>query len=446
MAEPTNTVTEGTQANDPPPETSTAERLRALLDEPQPKDEGWQEQAGRAVARLSVEFPQEPDAIQALRAASLITAAQVAGVKDAKKRALKLTRWSEDRPPALHFLPREDERLACIAMLSKLNVSWAKEYVAEALADPQLPSSAVPELLRWARHLYPELSELAPAFAQWLHGSASPERLLSMLKEAPRLFKAGVNHRNRELAEAFAKVAEGALAGLGSPADAKQVSACLLASIALAQELATSCPAILLEAPTVATLVRLRPGDGAPVAAKPLDQHLAVLAAATLSLLQAEVERYGAAAIAHWLPVMPLFRQAYPTWNKLLAEAAQQSPALQQWMRSAPAEAQGPQNSSYEHEAVFAQLLPAWQQFVSELPGAPQTRALTQWIEAAARHANVEYLGTIGEVLDFDPLEHQIAEGADSPPQRVRLVRSGVLARRSDGSSRVLVRAVVVPS
>lgn len=446
MAEPTNTLTEGTQANDPPPETSAADRLRALLDEPQPKDEGWQEQAARAVARLSIEFPQEPDALQALRAASLITAAQVAGVKDAKKRALKLMRWSEERPPALRLLSREDEQLACIAMFSKLNVSWAKEYVAEALADPQLPSSAVSELLRWARHLHPELSEFAPAFAQWLQGSGSPERLLSMLKEAPRLFKAGVNHRNRELAEAFAKVAEGALAGLGSPADAKQASACLLALIALAQELATACPAILLETPTVATLVRLRPGEGAPATAKALDQHLATLAAATLSLLQAEVKRYGAEAIAHWFPVMPLFRQAYPTWNKLLTEAVQESAALQQWMRSTPRDAQGPQESSYEQEVVFAQLLPAWQQFLSELPGASQTRALTQWIEAAARHANVEYLGTVGEVLDFDPLEHELAEGADSPPQRVRLVRSGVLARRIDGSARVLVRAVVVPS
>ena len=446
MAEPTNTVTEGTQAKDPPSEPSAADRLRALLDDPQPKDEGWQEQAGRVVARLSIEFPQEPDALQALRAASLITAAQLAGVKDAKKRALKLTRWSEERPPALRFVPREDEQLACIAMLSKLNVGWAKEYVAEAVADPRLPTSAVPELLRWARHLHSELSEFAPAFAQWLQGSASPERLLSMLKEAPRLFKAGANHRSRELAEAFAKVADGALAGLGSPAEAKQVSACLLALIALAQELATASPAILLETPTLATLVRLRPDDRAPVAAKALDQHLGALAAATLSLLQAEVKRYGAEAVGHWSPVMPLFRQAYPTWNKLLTENAQESPALQQWMRPTPAEAQGPQDSSYEHEAVFAQLLPAWQQFLSELPGASQTGALSQWIEDAARHANVEYLGTVGEVLDFDPLEHQLAESADSPPQRVRLVRSGVLVRRIDGSSRVLVRAVVVPS
>jgi hypothetical protein len=92
---------------------------------------------------------------------------------------------------------------------------------------------------------------------------------------------------------------------------------------------------------------------------------------------------------------------------------------------------------------VFARLLPAWDAFVAELPDASRAASLSAMLHQAAGTLGIAALGEAGEVVGYDPLSHHLAEDDGASPGQVRILRSGVQVRRADGSSRVLVAALV---
>lgn len=88
-SETTNSPEAAAPADAPPP---PCELLRALLDDPKPKDEAWQAQTGPAVSMVAIGFLNEPSDEAALRAVALLALAHSLGVKEARKRAIKLSR------------------------------------------------------------------------------------------------------------------------------------------------------------------------------------------------------------------------------------------------------------------------------------------------------------------------------------------------------------------
>jgi len=131
-------------------------RLRELLDSPKPKFEEWQDEAGRMASLLAVQFPQETDEAKALLIVALVGLAAGLGVKEAKKKSLKLTRWSKAPPLPLQELPHLDEQHAAVVALSKVNFPWALTYIEQTLGNPELAAELVPELLLWARAVSPD--------------------------------------------------------------------------------------------------------------------------------------------------------------------------------------------------------------------------------------------------------------------------------------------------
>src|SRR5438045_94543 len=92
------------------------EALRRLLVVPMPKDHSWQSEAGKATARVAL-LVGGSDETSAFQAVALVSLAQKTGIKEAKKRELKLTRWADSPPPSLGVLTSDTERSACIAQL-----------------------------------------------------------------------------------------------------------------------------------------------------------------------------------------------------------------------------------------------------------------------------------------------------------------------------------------
>ena len=167
-----------------------ADLLRMLLDTPKPKDENWQAEAGRTVSMLAVEFLNEANDGAALRSVALLGLAQSLGVKEARKRTIKLTRWAEASPPPLVTLTVKDEQLAALPALSKLNTAWSRSYATQALEDLSLPEELVPELLKWARATFTDnLGFTQNFYAPQVAAAKSAERTMALLKDAAKLLK-----------------------------------------------------------------------------------------------------------------------------------------------------------------------------------------------------------------------------------------------------------------
>lgn len=439
--EPTDPA-EATETDAAPPRP--AELLRTLLDEPKPKDEGWQAQAGRAVSMLAVGFLKESDDEPALRAVALLALAHSLGVKEARKRAIKLSRWAEAAPPALTTLPVKDEQQAALTALAKLTTPWSRQYAEQAIADRTLPEDFLAEVVKWARATFPDnLSFVREFYAPQVAAVRSTERTAALLKDATKLLRPSKPEAAASLAESVAALVDGLLRSVqpGS-ADDKAFGSSVAALLHLAQDSAAAAPAVLLQPAFVMALGRLSAATSKGAAAKQTAMAADALSLATISLLMADMERAGSLAADHWRGMVPTWRAAYPNWDASIASATVVSPALAALTAGGGEDAKEGADA-YASEAVFARLLPAWDAFVAELPDASRASSLSAMLQQAAGTAGITPLGEKGAIVSYDPLSHHLVADEGDSPSQVRIVRPGVKVQRPDGSARVLVAALV---
>jgi hypothetical protein len=426
----------------PPP--NPAELLRALLDEPKSKDEVWQSEAGRAVSMLAVGFLNEANDESALRAVALLGVAHSLGVKEARKRAIKLSRWAESAPPPLTTLAMKDEQQAALTALAKLKTAWSRPYAEQALADLSLPEDFVADLLKWARASYADnLSFIQEFYAPQLAAAKTGERAAALLKDAAKLLKpsgpevaARISEGTAALVEAFLQLTR------ASVADEKAFGSSAATLLHLVHDQAAAAPAVLLQPSFVMAAGRLFGVTSKGAASKQGAAVADVLCLATTSLLTADVERYGSQAADHWRSMLPSWRAAYANWDASVAMAAKLSPALTAITADKNEDAEVT-SDAYAAEAVFARLLPAWHAFVAELPDASRAASLSAMLQQAAGTLGIAPLGEKGAVVGYDPLSHHLAAEEDESPGQVLILRPGVQVQRSDGSARVLVTALV---
>lgn len=418
--------------------------LRGLLNDPKPKDEVWQDSAGRAVSILAVGFLKEPDDQAALRSVALLALAQSLGVKEARKRSVKLSRWTDVAPPPLSRLTVKDEQHAALNALAKVRAAWSRSYAEQSLADPALPDELVGDVLKWARATFSDAwSFVHDFYAPRIAVCASAERLAVLLKEAPRLLKLARPTAAAEVAKSLSALTSSFCQSARTEAsDDKAFVAGVLALLGVAEDHAAALPAVLLQPAFASSMGQLSAAAAKGAASKPLATAADTFALATVSLLMADVEWLGAQAITRWHAMVPTWRAVYPRWDDHIKAAAGVQPAVAALAADGspevPSEADG-----YAAEAVFARLLPAWDAFVADLPDPGRASSLTAMLRQAAQTLGVEPLGSKGDVVDYDPLSHHLAEQGNEVPRQVSIVRPGVQARRADGSARVLVPALV---
>jgi hypothetical protein len=420
------------------------DELRALLDAPKPKLASWQSDAGRAVSMIAVGFLNEADDVAALRSVALLGLAQSLGVKEARKRAIKLTRWAKSAPPPLTTLALKDEQQAAFTAIAKLKSAWSRSYAEQALADPALPEEFLADLLKSARATYGDnLSFIQEFYAPHLGAVKVGTRGAAFLKEGVKLLKPSAPENAARLAEGTAALVEASIQmSQRAAADDKAFGSGIAALLHLVQETVAAAPAVLLQPPFVMAVGRLSRAISKGPVSKQVTVVANALAHATASLLTADVERYGSQAAIHWRPMVPTWRSAYANWDACIAAASKLSPALAA-ITAEPNEEVQLTSNSYDAEAVFARLLPAWDAFVADLPDPTRAASLTSMLSRAANTAGVETFGIVGETVGYDPLSHHLAGGSDAITGRVRILRAGVRVKRPDGSTRTLVPALV---
>ena len=136
---------------------------------------------------LAVQFSQEADESKALTSVALIGLAAAVGVKEAKKKSLKLTRWSKAPPLPLATLLPLDEQHAALLALAKIQSPWALSFINQSLADPALTLALLPDLLKWGRAASPDWAAfVAETYAGAVANCTESARAIAMLKKPPR--------------------------------------------------------------------------------------------------------------------------------------------------------------------------------------------------------------------------------------------------------------------
>ena len=129
-----------------------AELRKLLAIPPAERPPEWQSALGPLIGALGVDFSRQEDPEVALVQISLISLAAQKGSKDAKKRALKPTRWISSPPPSVSELFHDiDEARSAVRVLQPLRTDWLEGYVCSELSKnkwPVLTASFVDWLLK----------------------------------------------------------------------------------------------------------------------------------------------------------------------------------------------------------------------------------------------------------------------------------------------------------
>jgi hypothetical protein len=417
-------------------------RLRALLHSPKPADAQWQEEAGRMVAMLAVRYPQQADDVDAFSTMALIGLAATKGVKEAKKRSLNLTRWSKAAPPNVEVLSDAEEQGAAVAAISKLKAPWAAGYLEFALSSSSVDVGVLPDLLRWLRRETGDwVAFVAGPFAAVINKCPDDAHALAVLKEGPKLLRYAslvpVDRAGESLAVLVRAITDCSCRFTDDPKVAGQL---LASGFVLLEQAWQALPTLLLQPAMLNAITQL--GQAMRALKKPLPTCVETATWMVFSLVSDSIKRFGDDGVRQFQPLVPLWSVAFPDFQKQFKQATVAEPALDALV-SRDNQREGDGGQRYAAEAAFSILLPAWEAFVANLPDPESAASLSSMMRHAAASVSVEILGTVDDVVDYDPLSQHLAEAGSDMPRRVRVVRTGVVARRQDGSVRTLVPMLV---
>jgi hypothetical protein len=163
--------------------------------------------------------------------------------------------------------------------------------------------------------------------------------------------------------------------------------------------------------------------------------------APTLSALGDLCRIGGADAVSYSKLLLPSAKKAYPNFEKSFDEASRRNASLQPIK-----EAESDQREvRLEDSAIslYARLLPTWLDFYGSQKDTTQLSLFNADLLSAAKLNGVEFLGTPGEVLPFDPVAHRLEAGQASSASSVHIVRPAVIFKRANNSYRIVLPAIV---
>lgn len=420
--------------------------LRALLAMPQsgrPKE--WQEAVARHVRTLSADFAAQDDPVVALRELALVALAARKGSSDAKKRSLRPTRWLAQKPPSIAAtVDSLEEARSAVRVLQPIKADWVSAYIQEELARSKWPGLAG-DLLGWQLKLAGSLEALLSAIsdesypqgdqaAAWIAGAA----LASVKVIAKSNIDAGAGFMSE-----IDRLAVRAAAVVGrTSSSAKEMRSAQRSIVALLTQTAAIEPTILLQGAAVAALSSIArlAKDPDPIAGSELD----IACRRLLALLRALLPNAPQEAVSHYRRIWTAMRECAPRADKIFSRLVKQNPALQMLERAEEAIVPGARSDS-GLERVVVEFIANWDDYCVGNRDNPAIEQMGKRIEALLTLLGFARFGAVGDALPFDPLRHSLTESKGVPPTRVRIRKSGILFERNDGSSRVLVPAIVAP-
>lgn len=419
------------------------DQLRALLGLPaRERSTDWEDEVGRAVGLLSVDYPAQADPTLALEELALIKLAAQRGNKAAKARVLTHARWRAGPPPPLSTgLQSTEERKAALQGLARVRAPWVLEYALAELASAD--KALKPNLLNWvlanvgsSEEVVRALSDerdLGQKFAEF-----ASDLVAALLKSAGF----GALPTGDSFLEAVSKLVATAqsLEGETSPQHAKKSRLRLQAALLDLLSLGTSKePRFFLRPAFSGALVQVS-ALAAPLPRASALRRTSILesGAAVLALLYSMAEGDSRRDVAKVSQALAAEHEGY---RRFLEAVAATNPGWMGLIREQDPSRGNRSGGSIED--ALGSLLPEVDDLCRKYPDDPAIQQLRHRVETVAREANVREFGREGEEVSFDPLRHVLAGSSTAVPGLVAVRRSGVVAVRDDGSERVLVKAVV---
>ena len=426
-----------------------AELRKLLAIPPAERPPEWQSALGPLIGALGVDFSRQENPEIALVQITLVSLAAQKGSKDAKKRALKPTRWISSAPPSVSELFQDpDEARSAVRILQPLRTDWLEGYVCRELSInkwPALTASFVDWLLKTTPSVEAFLRALNGITRQ--SGTTYETWITTVLENAAKLLAkshlpagVGIMAEAAEFAARIDSYAPGSSA-TSIAARKQKTRGALLTLISQASSLE---PSVLVQGAAVSAISSLCPPSGAKKDSAPLE--LEILCRRTISLLAILMPAADQIHRAHYCEIWSAYRKRLPKADQWLKNSARETPILN-LLQSSPEDQAGPQDLEVTAglETVLCELVVNWDDYYALQSSDPAVQQLSTRIDELIRQLGVARFGEVGQVAAFDPVRHYRPDTSSVPPSKVTIIKPGIVLQRSNGTSRVLLMAAVSP-
>jgi hypothetical protein len=421
--------------------------LAHLLSHPQKNSVEWQSRVVRlvSIAHVKTLAPDTSD-LEYFRLLALCKWAHNLGVSEARKRNLQASRFRQRPPPSLALLSNGNEVSAALELLSELRADWCKSYIAEIASSDLLDKAQIARACDWASKTAIGIGDLVLVVLKTRLDAPVDDKLSEVwIKQLTEKASSAAQWPSAASAAAdFYSAMLTVLTILGSRQVPKVLTGLIWKFLVKVIDLGRIAhPLILTEPSLLSALKTLVVSPLAVSQKKEVGLCVAGLVAPTLSCLATLIERGGRESEKFAKELIPLLVAAFPDFAKRLTESAARFPALAFLVASNSDSGSGVVNLEDEAASIYARLLPAWIDFYSTYPEAEKISVMNANLLLAARVNGIELSGVVGEVVQYDPIAHRTVDSGVVQPSHVRLLRPAVVFRRSNGSYRVVLPALV---
>lgn len=405
----------------------------------------WQDIVARHVAMLSADFQTQMDDRIALREISLISLAAQKGSNDAKKRSLRATRWLSVAPPSISdAIENLDEARAAVRVLQPLRANWAIRYVQLELTRNKWPSM-IGAYVAWGF----KASVSLEGFLDVVNGTevpsgASASGWMGIVLQATLKPMASARQPSGSgfMAEIERLALKASVSGGESPAaDKGERQAAQRAIIAVVSRCSAVDPGVLLQGAAIAAVRSVAAMSKSPDAVA--TSEFEILCRRLIALAGLLLPAANRQLLSHLKNLWSAYRECIPRAEQVFKSAISENPALRSLEGTDHDEPEGDQQATPALESVLTELVANWDSYAEIHHGDPAVQQLSLRIEDLIQHLGIVRYGVAGEVVAFDPLRHHLPDATRTPPTRVIVRKPGIALQRRDGTSRVLVPAIV---
>ena len=428
---------------DPADEKDLAGRLEDVLRRPRKSSADWQAEASKLASLAHIRaLKGDTSDFEYLRLLALCRWAQKAGVAEAKKKNIQTIRFRTDVPPPLGLIGGVELTTACLELFANLRASWCKDYISNELLSPSIDKKSLGILLTWAEKISLSAAELIDTvLVKRLNSNLDEKRTILLIRDVGQKINFVHYFSAEASASDFLSAVQVISEKIKSCQSKKLASALMMLLQVLVQKVREAHPTVVIQGAFVLAIQAIQNQLLETAHKKAVSEIAAQQLAPTMSALADLCQIGGTDAVNYSKLLLPSFKKAFMNFEKSFDEACRKNTAL----LSIKEAATGHEETHLEDTAtsVYARLLPTWLDFYKSQGEPGQLSGFNADLLSAAKLNGIEFLGTVGEVLTFDPVAHRLEGGVAFPASRVSIVRPAVIFKRANSSYRIVLPAIV---
>lgn len=403
----------------------------------------WEPSISKLINLAYVDYLNQPDNKLAIKTIALIGLAKKSGIQAAKKIAISFNRWIKEAPPSLSSVGLDkEERVVVSKQMSNITADWVTIYaIDELLNDATGPLQK--ELINWG--LKNALN--IPSFFEILANKSQSENYSLPILIAILKWSVKYNLFSQKLSDAspFPAVHKLITIGIQQTKGEKlnlKIQQNLISSLQnvtceFIDEVTSINPSHLLS-PTISTIMDLLASQS-KTWPKALDAKLFHITKRSINLLALQMPLLPQISKAGLLPTFQAYKKSLPNFDGQFKLAFGEGLDSFEWVASEDIS----NNFEYPLEEAMLSLLPSWNAYLEKNITNPEVEQLGYKISLITEIAGIKHQGAIGDIIEYNPLRHQLLAINSATPVNVKVIKSGLVVQNKNGHSRVILKTLV---